>query len=76
MTVLANSKVAINSSSPDAMLTVEGGIRTIKLGADPCGNTADYPEATIFYNKPSHFYCFCNDSAVAVKVADESKPCF
>jgi hypothetical protein len=46
LTILANGKVGIGTgaTSPDALLTVEGGIRAIKITSNPCGNTADYPE--------------------------------
>jgi hypothetical protein len=64
LTVLVNGKVGINSTSPTAMLTVEGGIRAIQLTYDPCG-TADYPEWALFYNDASNYYCFCDNTTTA-----------
>jgi hypothetical protein len=75
-TVLNTGKVGIKTAAPDAVLTVEGAIRTIKLDTDPCGNTDDYPEGAIFYNSTDHFYCFCNDSQAGVKMSDETASCF
>ena len=31
-----------------------------KVTADPCGDTTNFPESTIFYNDTSKYYCFCN----------------
>ena len=46
-----------------------------KVTADPCGDTTNYPESTIFYNDTSNYYCFC-DGTNDVQMHDPSTACF
>ena len=75
-TVLLNGKVGIWTTTPSALLTVEGAIRPIKVDYNPCGNSADYPEWAMFYNSTNHYYCFCDGTGSAKKIADETISCF
>ena len=77
VTILQNGKVWIGTSSPSALLTVNGWIKPIGTGSNPCG-TADYPEGTMFYNSSltGHYYCFCDNTITAKKMSDETTNCF
>lgn len=67
-------KVGIGTHAPSAKLTVEGGIQAKTLIVDPCSDTTNYPEGTMFY-VPAHtysgsinlpdMYCFCDSKNIA-----------
>lgn len=76
LTVLNDGKVGIGTTVPDALLTVQGGIRPIMSGGNLCANTTDYPRGTMFYNSADDYYCFCNGTGASVKMSDETASCF
>lgn len=63
------------------MVSVAGGlvatgiIASVKVTGDPCGDTTNYPEASLWYNDTSDVYCYCDGSGVDKKVSDDSA-CF
>jgi len=69
-----NGNVGIGTTAPVSKLDVDGGIRADMVTADPCGG-ADFPEATIFYNDTSNYYCYC-DGTNDVKLHDPAVACF
>ncbi len=59
-------KVGIGTSTPLAILTVNGGIKALDKNTDPCSNTWTYPAWTMFY-VPSHGYSYyCTDTSGTV----------
>jgi hypothetical protein len=60
----------------DLVNITNSGVKTAKLVADPCGDTTNYPEATIFYNDTSDYYCFCNGANADVQMHSPATACF
>lgn len=52
--------------------SLKGKFRT----TDPCGDTTNFPEATMFYNDTSDYYCFCNGSGTDVQMHSPATACF
>ena len=73
MRILADGKIGIGTTIPDAALQVDGGIAFKKLTATPCGD--GYPEGVQFYNDTDDYFCFCDGSGVDKKVSDNTN-CF
>ena len=41
------------------------GIKPASKTSDPCSDTTNYPEGTLFYNDANDYFCFCNASSTA-----------
>ena len=68
-----NGWLGVGTTSPVTSLDVDGGIRAVRVTADPCGT--GYPEGVLFYNGTSDYYCFCDGSGIDKKVSDNGA-CF
>jgi hypothetical protein len=53
-----------------------GGLKPNSLTADPCADTAAYPEGSQFYNNTSDYYCFCNGAGNDVQMHSPATACF
>jgi len=53
-------------------ITGRGGIVTNKRAADPCGDTTQFPEGTLFYNDTKDVFCFCDGAGDDLEVHDNS----
>lgn len=76
MTVLNNGKIGIGTTLPSALLTVDGGIKPVKATSDPCADTNNYAEWTMFYNDNSNYYCFCDATTTAKQMHAPATSCF
>ena len=52
-----------------------GSIVPAHITADPCTDTARFPEGSIFYNATDNLPCFCNESTTARDMIDDDD-CF
>ena len=68
----SRGKINLNS----LLLNVSSGGAFVKLIADPCADTNAYPEATLFYNNTSDYYCFCNAATTAKQMHAPATNCF
>ncbi len=73
--IFEGGNVGIGTTSPVPKLDVDGGIRADMVTSDPCAG-ADFPEATIFYNNTSDYYCYCNGAGADLKLDDSTTACF
>lgn len=68
----ARGKVSVNANLMDVL----SGAAFVKVIADPCGDTVAFPEATLFYNNTSDYYCFCDGSNVDQQMHAPTTACF
>ncbi len=73
LSVDGDGNVGIGVTWPSAALEVDGGVVPKKVTTDPCGS--GYPEAVLFYNDTSDYFCYCNGSGVDKRVYDNGA-CF
>jgi hypothetical protein len=68
-----HSAVGVGTNTPDAMLTVNGGIRPITwtTNTNPCTiQPAGYPRGTEYYNSYYDKYCYCSSGAIARPIGE------
>ncbi len=53
-------------------ITGSGAIEPAGQAADPCGDAAQFPTGSIFYNSTNNFPCFCNEAGLARKMTDSA----
>lgn len=58
------------------VVSAASAIVTVKVTADPCGDTAAFPEGAIFYNNTSDYYCFCDGSGNDKQMHSPGTACF
>lgn len=71
-----NNSLDITGSPTGAGVRVlTSGFVPAKVTADPCGES-EYPEGSIFWNDTSNVLCYCDASAVDLRVTDGTTACF